>query len=139
MAQLNADKADVLMANQTFYRALSAGSIEGISAAFAQDGNVTALLEMSKEIALGWPAVLAVWRDVPFDAFSELSVVMTDPVIEVNGLVAWAVGLEKIRGKMKSGEEFAWTGRGTNIFEKRGSEWLIVHHHASKAAEDLLS
>ena len=49
-------------------------SIEDISAAYAHDTGVTVLHEDSKEVAVGWQAVLASWKAVPFDAFSELSV-----------------------------------------------------------------
>ena len=75
---------------------------------------------------------------IPFDAFSELSVTMQDPVIKVNGSIARVVGFEKVRGRMKDGQDFAWTALGTNIYEKREGKWLIVHHHASKAAEELV-
>ena len=40
---------------------------------------------------------------------------------------------------MKDGEPFEFTALGTNIYEKRGDKWLVVHHHASKAAEQLAS
>jgi ketosteroid isomerase-like protein len=131
MANPGADNNEVQVANDAFYKALSAGSIDGISAACAHDADVTALHENSKAVAVGWQAV--------FDAFSELSVVMSDPVIKVSGSIARVVGLEKVRGKMKDGQDFAWTALGTNIYEKRDGKWLIVHHHASKAAEELVS
>jgi ketosteroid isomerase-like protein len=138
MVKQAADKDDVRVANDAFYKALSAGSIEGISIACAHDGDVTALHENSKEVAVGWQAVLDSWKAVPFDAFSELSVVMSDPVVTVSGPVARVVGFEKVRGRMKDGQDFAWTALGTNIYEKRDGKWLIVHHHASKAAEELV-
>ena len=139
MVNPGADTNDVQFANETFYKALSAGSIEGISAACAHDDDVTALHENSKRVAVGWQAVLDTWKAIPFDAFSELSVEMSDPTIKVNGLIARVVGLEKVRGKMKDGQDFAWTALGTNIYEKRDGKWLIVHHHASKVAEELVS
>ena len=138
MADPGADKNAVRTANDAFYEALSAGSIEGISAACAHDDDVTALHEASKEVAIGWQAVLDTWKAVPFDAFSELSVVMSDPAIKVSGPLARVAGLENIKGKMKDGKEFAWTALGTNIYEKRDGQWLMVHHHASKAAEELI-
>jgi ketosteroid isomerase-like protein len=131
-------ETDALSANETFYRALSAGSIEGISAACAKDPDVTCLHETSAEVAVGWQAVLDSWKAVPFETFSELSVVMASPVVKVNGTIARVVGLEKVRGKMKDGSAFAFTALGTNIYEKRGDKWLMVHHHASKAAEHLV-
>ena len=53
--------------------------------------------------------------------------------------IAWVVGLEKVRGRMKDGSNFAFTALGTNIYEKRDGRWLVVHHHASKAQEHLTS
>jgi len=138
MAQSPSDETAVRAANEAFYRALSAGSIEGISAACAQDADVTVLHETSKHVAVGWPAVLETWKEVPFAAFAELSVLMSGEAIQVNGPFAWVAGFEKVRGKTTGGEAFSFTSLGTNIFEKRGDRWLIVHHHASKAAEDLV-
>ena len=77
MVDPSADNNAVRVANDAFYKALSAGSIEGISAACAHDDDVTALHEASKEVAIGWQAVLDTWKAVPFDAFLELSVVMS--------------------------------------------------------------
>lgn len=132
------DESAVHAANEAFYRALSSGSIEGISAACAQDAGVTVLHEASKAVAVGWPAVLDTWKEVPFDAFARLSVVMTGTIVQVRGAFAWATGFELVRGTMKSGDDLSFTSLGTNIFEKRDGRWLIVHHHASKAAEDLI-
>jgi len=132
------DDAAVLAANEAFYKALSAGSVGGISEACAQDDDVTVLHEASKAVAVGWPAVLETWKAVPFDAFSQLSVVMSGAVVKVKGHLAWVAGLEKIRGKLKDGADVSFTALGTNIYENRDGRWLIVHHHASKAAEDLL-
>ena len=139
MAEIGSDEHAVRLANDDFYKALAAGSIDGISAACAHDDDVTALHEASKEVAIGWPAVLDTWKAIPFDAFSQLSVVMPNPAIKVSGLIARVAGLEDVKGKMKDGKEFAWTGLGTNIYEKRDGKWLMVHHHASKATEELLS
>ena len=63
--------------------------------------------------------------------------VVTGEVVKVHGPFAWA-GLEKVRGKTKDGQDFSFTALGTNIYEKREGRWLIVHHHASKAAEDIV-
>ena len=109
MADVGSDEHAVRVVNDNFYKALSAGSIEGISAACAHDDDVTALHEASKEVAIGWPAVLDTWKAIPFGAFSELSVVMSEPAIKVSGSIARVAGLETVRGKMKDGKEFAWT------------------------------
>src|SRR6516164_801327 len=139
MANAISQENAVRAANEAFYQALSAGSIEGISAACAHDSDVTALHETSTEVAVGWQAVLASWKAVPFESFGELSCVMTNPAVKVHGSIARVAGLERVRGKMKSGEPFAFTALGTNVYELLGDKWLIVHHHASKAADHLTS
>ena len=63
---------------------------------------------------------------------------MSGEAIKVHGPFAWVAGLEKVRGKTKDGQDFSFTALGTNIFEKREGRWLMVHHHASKAAEDIV-
>ena len=138
MTQAQGDEGTVRAANEAFYKALSAGSIDGISDACAQDAGVTVLHEASEAVAVGWQAVLETWKEVPFGTFARLSVVMSGEAVQIRGPFAWVAGFEKVRGTMKSGEDFSSTALGTNIFEKRGGRWLIVHHHASKAAEDLL-
>jgi hypothetical protein len=69
MVKQAADKDDVRVANDAFYKALSAGSIEGISIACAHDGDVTALHENSKRWRLdGKPSSIAGrrFRSMPF-------------------------------------------------------------------------
>src|SRR5277367_6000095 len=102
MSHAISDDSAVRAANEAFYLALSAGSIERISAACAHDPDVTALHETSKEVAVGWPAVFDSWKAVPFESFAELSCVMADPAIKVHGTIARVAGLERVRGKLKT-------------------------------------
>jgi hypothetical protein len=117
-----------------FYELLSASSIDGVSAAGAHDSNITTLHETSSLVAVGWPDVLESWRPAPFRSFAELSCVMTKFTIKVRASIARVASLERVGGKMRKGERFAFSALGTNIYETRGDKWLIVHHHASKAA-----
>ncbi len=64
MADQAADRNDVRAANDAFYKALSAGSIEDISAACAHDDDVTSLHENGK-VAIGWGALLDSRAAVP--------------------------------------------------------------------------
>jgi len=102
MANAISEENAVRAANEAFYQALSAGSIEGISAACAHDSDVTALHETSTEVAVGWQAVLDSWKAVPFESFAELSCVMTNPAIKVHGTIARVAGLERVRGKTRA-------------------------------------
>jgi len=57
---------------------------------------------------------------------------MEQPLIKVNGSVAWVSGIEHAEGKDKTGVAFSRSNLVTNIFEKRAAVWLMVHHHASR-------
>ena len=133
------DVREVQGLNDAFYEALAKGSIDGIAALCAQDGTVTALHEDSREVAVGWPAVLATWKAIPFEAFAELSVSMPRPEVRARGDVAWVTGLEEVRGHMKDGTAFSWIALGTNVYERRQGRWVMVHHHASKGTTELVA
>jgi ketosteroid isomerase-like protein len=120
-----------------FYELLSASSIEGMSAARAHDSNVATLHETSSHVSVGWPAALESWRAAPFKSFAELSCVMTKFTIKVRASIGRIASLERVGGKMRKGERFAFSALGTNIYEKHPDKWLIVHHHTSKIAPHL--
>ena len=129
MADPDTNANDVRDANDAFYKALSGWLARGHSAAYAHDTDVTALHEDSKEVAVGWQAVLASWEAVPFDAFSELSVTMSDPVIKISGSSARVVGFEKVHGKMKSRAGIRVDGFLERISlrsERAGGCWCIT-------------
>jgi SnoaL-like domain len=115
-----------------FYELLSASSIEGMSAACGHDSNVTTVHETGSVVAVGWPHVLESWRAAPFKTFAELSCVMTKFTIKARASIAGIGSLQPHRGKMRNGGRFAFSALGTNVYERRGDTWLIVHHRASK-------
>jgi ketosteroid isomerase-like protein len=48
-----------------------------------------------------------------------------------NGNVAWATYTMTFEIEPKSGDIMKASSRGTDIFEKRGGQWIIVHEHIS--------
>jgi ketosteroid isomerase-like protein len=48
-----------------------------------------------------------------------------------NGNVAWATYTMTFEIETKTGDSLKATARGTDIFEKRGDHWVIVHEHIS--------
>jgi hypothetical protein len=117
-----------------FYELLSANAIEGASAVCAHDPDVTTLQETSSDVAVGWPDVLESWRAAPFKSFAERSCVMTKFTIKVRASIARIATPEQDHPRIRNGERFAFSALGTNIFEKRGDKWLIVHHRTSNIA-----
>jgi ketosteroid isomerase-like protein len=55
---------------------------------------------------------------------------ITDVQLEVGGDLAWVLCTENILSQ--AGESLSVTAiLATNVFERRGAGWLLVHHHAS--------
>jgi ketosteroid isomerase-like protein len=73
--------------------------------------------------------------EATFDRFADISVSMQDPQIRINENVAWVVGLEEVRGKLKNGETAVFTALTTNMFEKTGGRWLVVLHTTSRVPQ----
>ncbi|HWR49868.1 MAG TPA: nuclear transport factor 2 family protein [Bryobacteraceae bacterium] len=48
-----------------------------------------------------------------------------------NGNFAWATYTMAFEIEPKSGDTMKATARGTDVFEKRGGQWIIVHEHVS--------
>jgi ketosteroid isomerase-like protein len=52
-------------------------------------------------------------------------------LVEVDGALAVAHGLQHVRARARSGEDAAWWSRITRIFARTQAGWLIAHEHES--------
>jgi ketosteroid isomerase-like protein len=83
-----------------------------------------------KSISVGWDAIKKNWETM-FSSVSELKVTQADgPHIHVTGDVAWATGIANDTFKTKAGAAVNAPTYETDVFEKRGSQWLLVSHTA---------
>lgn len=122
---------DVTAANAAFDAALSRRDLAAVEGMWVQDERVTAAHPRDREPVQGWVAVRKTWADT-FARFSELSVAMPKPTIRLMGDTADVVGLENVRGRRASdGSAVSFDAMTTNVFERRGGRWLMVHHHAT--------
>lgn len=125
------DRADVLAANAQVEQAFSKLDVKAIEATWAQDGSVSVIHPSSKVPILGWEAVQKTYADHPV-RYKDFSVAMNNPQVTTNGNVAWVIGIEKVYAHRANGDVLDISALATNIFEKRGDKWLLVHHHASR-------
>ena len=132
--QDNAEITRLRAANATFDATLSKRDLAALDVLWAQDDRVTALHPPSKAVVVGWSAVRKSWEGA-FVNFPELSVEMKDPHIRIAGNVAIISGVETVRGKRQNGEVVEFLAPTTNVYEKRGEAWLLVHHHAGRAPQ----
>jgi ketosteroid isomerase-like protein len=88
---------------------------------FTQFGETDTILRVGKEAEVKG---IGSWIDESENIHTE----MIDPVVTINGKVAWIVYYWKDRGTT-NGEHFSTRGKSTRIFVKENDRWLCIHGH----------
>jgi ketosteroid isomerase-like protein len=70
-----------------------------------------------------------------FDGLESLTIKLNDDlVIHRRGNWAWVAYTFEVQMRPKGGKVEGGPGRGTDVLEKRGNQWVIVHEHVSMPA-----
>jgi ketosteroid isomerase-like protein len=131
---------EVRNASKQFYAALNRMA-NGDSSAMADIWSHSATVTTMHPIGgrdVGWEAVRASFEQVA-KAASDGKVELRDQLIRVAGEVAYEMGVEQ--GQLKlAGHQAAIEHRVTNIYQRQGGAWKVVHHHTdtSPAMLDIL-
>ncbi len=117
----------VIAASQQFYRAFMTLDIHKMDAAWGK-GDVTCV-HPGWEACVGWPNVRDSWVLI-FNHTQEMRIVVQVLDITARDNWAWMLCLETIH--TLDGDQWV-EGKvlATNIFERQGMEWKIIHHHGS--------
>jgi ketosteroid isomerase-like protein len=125
---VTAEAEAVREANARFYRAFESLTLDEMDAVWA-DGDHVACVHPGWPRLTGWQAVRESWGAI-FENTVEMRFTITDVRVEVRADLAWVLCTENILSEARGG--LAVTAiLATNVFERRGGEWLLVHHHAS--------
>jgi ketosteroid isomerase-like protein len=120
--------AEVTQANQAFYEAFESLDIARMDRVWAHQEYVTCI-HPGWTLRSDWPEVRDSWVLIFNNTFSmkfELSEVM----IQVAGDMAWVICVENIVNQQSDESQQAKV-LATNLFERIGDEWLLIHHHGS--------
>ena len=124
-----ADDAEaVRQANARFYKAFESLTLAAMERLWAH-GDHVACVHPGWQRLTGWEAVRESW-DAIFRNTVEMRFTITDVRVEVRGDLAWVVCTENILSEAR-GNLAVTAILATNVFERRGPDWLMVHHHAS--------
>lgn len=131
-ALVKAKIEEVTRANQEFYEAFESLDVARMDRIWAQQEYVTCI-HPGWTLRVGWPAVRDSWVLIFNNTFS-MTFELTEIQIQVAGDVAWVVCTEHITSRQ--GEQ-SQGGRvlATNLYEKTGDRWQIIHHHGSPVME----
>ena len=122
------DRAAVSQANERFYRAFENLDLAEMDRVWLH-GDHVACVHPGWNRLHGWPEVRRSWAAI-FQSTSEMRFTITDVRAEVRGDLGWVHCTENILSETRG--SLAITAiLATNVFERRGERWLLVHHHAS--------
>lgn len=125
---LQTDEAEVLAANQAFYEALEELDLAKMTARWWQEDWVSCL-HPGWELLTGWEEILESWRNI-FRSTTQMRIVVTRPIVHVQGDAAWVSCVESVTSTYQTGFETAMI-EATNILVRRGGEWRMAHHHST--------
>ena len=122
------EAALVAEANARFYRAFESLDMAEMDQVWSHAGYVRCV-HPGWCLLAGWEAVRQSWEAI-FKGSREMRFSISDVAAHVDGDLAWVTCTENILSH--TGDQIAVTALlATNVFERRGGDWLMVHHHAS--------
>lgn len=126
-------KDEVREASNKFYAGLNGmanGKINAMADAWPHNNSVTTMHPIGGR-EVGWDAVKKSFDQVA-EMATEGKVELKDQLIHVLGDVAYEVGKEHAKFKI-AGQELKGEVRVTNIYQRDGGGWKIIHHHTDIA------
>lgn len=123
---------EVTRANQDFYQAFESLDIARMDGIWAQQDYVTCV-HPGWTVRVGWPDVRDSWVLIFNNTFA-MTFELTEMQVQVAGDIAWVICTENITSRQG---ERAQESRilATNLYEKTGATWKIIHHHGSPVME----
>jgi len=124
------NEEEVRKASNQFYAALNKmvnGNSQPLSDVWSHNPAVTTMHPIGGR-QVGWKDVWATW-DQTAQVASEGQVKLQDQFIRVAGDMAYEIGVESA-GFNLAGQKVTDQVRVTNIYQKEGGTWKIVHHHS---------
>ena len=122
------DTAAVREANLSFYRAFESLDRATMEDVWSRDMPVMCVHPGWPKL-MGWDVVMGSWERI-FDNTSMMQFTITEDEIAVDGNLAFVVCTENITS-VADGRVSEVKVQATNIYQRGGGRWLMVHHHGS--------
>ncbi len=119
---------EVTRANEAFYRAFESLDIANMDKVWVQQDYVTCI-HPGWNVCSGWPEVRDSWVKIFNNTFS-MEFELTQLQVQVAGDVGWVICVENIVMRLGETEQQSRV-LATNLYERIGDEWKIIHHHGS--------
>jgi len=118
----------VLAANQAFYRAFEKRDIEAIANILSK-GIGTVCIHPGGAAIRSFDKIRNSW-DLIFKNTSYIEIDLDIVTTEISGDIAYVVLVENLM-QVSGGRSIKAQSMATNIFERMGGNWYMIHHHGS--------
>jgi ketosteroid isomerase-like protein len=122
------DRELVLATNQAFYRAFEKKDIEAMEAVWSK-GIGCLCIHPGRDALKGWMAIRDAWERI-FQNTSYLEIDMDILTVDVSGDLSYVVLIENVL-QISNGQRLEAQSMATNLFERMGDRWYLMHHHGS--------
>jgi hypothetical protein len=119
---------DVLRLNERFYQALEGGNLGLMEEIWVKDSRAKCI-HPGWPMLWGWEAIRQSWKNI-FEAGGPIKIQISNVAVEISGDLAWVTCIEHISHIIRDQIQMGMA-QTTNIFERHGSGWLMIHHHTS--------
>lgn len=122
------DRDAVIAANQAFYRAFEKKDIEAMEAVWSK-GIGCLCVHPGRDALKGWQEIRTSWAQI-FKNTSYIEIDADVITVEVVGDLAYVVLVENVL-QISNSQRLEAQSMATNLFERMGDRWYVVHHHGS--------
>src|SRR2546428_10460917 len=126
------DEKEVAKENESFYLAFESQDIKEIEKVWAKETHIQCG-HPDWQILRGWNAVMESWRRI-FENTPSIRFMLTDVSVQIRGNLAWVTLYENLNSSVE-GQNVSAIILTTNIFEKGGEGWRMIHHHGSSIVQ----
>jgi len=127
------DRSAVLEANAGFYEAFESGQIEVMERVWSGTER-DRCIHPGWPILNGWESIRQSWQGI-FSGSTNIKVEIDEVDVHLHGDVAIVTCVESFAA-IAGGNEVSASVAATNLFERRGERWLLIHHHGSPLARE---
>ena len=123
---------EVTQTNEAFYKAFESLDVAAMDQVWAHQEYVTCI-HPGWSIRVGWPAVRDSWVVIFNNTFS-MEFQLSELQVQVAADVAWVICTENITSRVGEATQNSQVV-ATNLYERIGDTWKIIHHHGSHLME----
>ncbi|WP_008318404.1 nuclear transport factor 2 family protein [Leptolyngbya sp. PCC 6406] len=122
------DRDSVLAAHSAFYRAFEKKNLEAMEKVWSQ-GTESVCIHPGRDALKGWGAIRESWAQI-FKNTRYLEVDVEVVSVTVQADLAAVVAVENVL-QISDGQRLEAQSMATNILERLGDRWYLIHHHGS--------